>query len=695
MKDSRKVLALDVGKLTDIGRVRQHKLDCLGFYKPTDPEQLYTKGELFLVADGMRAQDLGVTASRLATEVIIKQYYAPTETTDFETAIKHAFNVANMQILELNQKKAGDVNTGVSVACALIQRGTLHIAHVGMCRIYLMKGTQIRQVTHDHSNVTQSTAPPEWRKIGPKTEISRALGWEPNIEIDYETINLRPNDCILLCTDGLYQTMDNREIARLALIYTPHEACERLIALANEKGGPDNITTILIKIAGLVTLPESLQIGASDGINLMQAEATPVQSSSRFGRATIRLHESPGMVTPRPAAEPVAAPPTVERKSPPPVQPPVAAPPPAFEPVVEPNPKPKPADFTFAPEPEPEREPADFTLAPEPSTPPLFTDFSQSPHGIQRKRKTFETKPKFRFQRYLPAILLLLASLLLFTIVFILLLKEKDHFELPTLRPETQENLPADSTQPAPIKKTPAPVTTTTKPESIATKPKVTPPSSQAAIGANLKLTITNGRKLSETALKNLMIAINAAKLSNVEIKTFTTQVPNLQHSKILYRFPTHGDATQVREVAKNLQNILSQQYQKVIEITACDLTIIIGLDFRLNQLQLKNLKRKVLDTGYTNAVNVEILNGQGKAGLAKTMQTKLENLFIDNNHFLRIADSRNALHFRYAKTVIRCRPTDRVIAEKILQIIGFPQPASHLELENVEDLQLILAEDL
>jgi hypothetical protein len=329
-----------------------------------------------------------------------------------------------------------------------------------------------------------------------------------------------------------------------------------------------------------------------------------------------------------------------------------------------------------------------------PEPPSLFTDFSQIPHGIQRKRKTFETKSKFNLKRYLPAILLMLAAFLLLTIVFILLLREKDHFELSSLPPATQGILPADSTQPAAIKKTPAQVTTTT-PESTATKPKVTQTRPSTPTGATIKLTITNGRKLSETVLKNLMVAINSAKLSNVEIKTLTTLVPNLQHSKILYRFPTHGDATQVREVAKNLQNILKQQYQKVVEITACDLTIIIGTDFRLNQLQIRNLKRKILDTEFTNAVNVEILNGQGKAGLAKTMQTKLENLFIDNNHFIRIADSRNALHFRYSKTLIRCQPTDRVIAEKILQILGFPQPAPHLEMENVEDLQLILAEDL
>jgi len=255
-------------------------LDSLGFYKPTEPDRLLSKGELFLIADGMGGQDLGVKAARLATEVIIEAYFESTE--DIEAAIRHAFDFANLKVLDLNQKRAGYVNAGVSVTVAIIKRGTLHVAHIGNSRIYLVKGNKIKQLNTDHIFKKDPEASPDLRTPPPKNIVAMALGWNTNIKIEYFTLNLKPYDNLLLCTDGLYNALDNRTIGSTVNRYSPQDACDQFMQMANKRGGQDNITTILIKIAGLIAVSE-IKRNVETGINLMPGK------TSKSTKTTVRF----------------------------------------------------------------------------------------------------------------------------------------------------------------------------------------------------------------------------------------------------------------------------------------------------------------------------------------------------------------------------------------------------------------------
>ncbi|MCK5737794.1 SpoIIE family protein phosphatase, partial [bacterium] len=269
MADKRKVLALEIGKLTDPGLVRSHKLDSLGFYTPADPELHYTKGELFLVADGMQGEENGVRASRQVADVIIKSFYEAPVSSAIDTNLQHAFNLANMHIFNTNQSE-GLHEAGVSATCAVIHRGKLVVAHAGATRLYLIQGNKIKQLTIDEPGNT------------------RVLGVGAATEVDLVTQSLHPGDQVLLCSDGLYTALTSREIGSLALRYSPQQACEHMVTLAKKRGGQDNVTVIQIKVVGLVAIPDEFVAPIEDSFNLHPDAPKP---TPRINRTTVRLEQ--------------------------------------------------------------------------------------------------------------------------------------------------------------------------------------------------------------------------------------------------------------------------------------------------------------------------------------------------------------------------------------------------------------------
>jgi serine/threonine protein phosphatase PrpC len=232
---------------TDVGRTRDHNEDSYGVGEADQAEHL---GALLVVCDGMGGHAAGEVASGMAVETILADYYAD-DAEERPQAIEQAFNHANEQIYANGHGSMG--TTGVA---ALIYHDALHIANVGDSRAYLIRDGQIRQVTRDHSFVSDQVAAglitAEQARSSPhRNVITRALGYQPEVLVDMFRHPLQVGDIVLLCSDGLHGLVTDDEIATITTTLPLDEAMGQLIDLANQRGGSDNITVAAAQVEAL------------------------------------------------------------------------------------------------------------------------------------------------------------------------------------------------------------------------------------------------------------------------------------------------------------------------------------------------------------------------------------------------------------------------------------------------------------
>jgi PPM family protein phosphatase len=239
--------------LTDVGCQREVNEDCGRFTQPGDSELLARKGLLLIVADGMGGHSAGEVASNLAVDCISRIYYD--DPRDPSVALIDAFHEANRQIFETAQTDEGLRGMGTTCTALVLQNGSALAAHVGDSRLYLVRDGQIYLMTEDHSAVMEMVKRGlislEGARHHPdKNIILRALGSQPEVEVSSweQPFPLRDGDAFLLCSDGLYDLVEDAEIKEAVLSTTPHLACENLIALAKERGGHENVTVGIVSL---------------------------------------------------------------------------------------------------------------------------------------------------------------------------------------------------------------------------------------------------------------------------------------------------------------------------------------------------------------------------------------------------------------------------------------------------------------
>jgi serine/threonine protein phosphatase PrpC len=250
---------VSAGNLTDIGRCRRENQDYLGDFQPDAADRAL--GRLVIVADGVGGHRGGRLASRLAVDVVAEAYYRPVPGTaggeagaaDLEARLRNAFREANRR---LYRKALDDPSLkGMASTCTalVLCGGRAHGAHVGDTRAYLFRQGRLRQLTRDHSAVQELVdrglmSETARRSHSERNLITRSLGFEPEVEPDVLTpLPLERHDRLLVCSDGLHAQLSDEEIANL-LGGDPLEACDRLVAAANARGGPDNITVQVLRI---------------------------------------------------------------------------------------------------------------------------------------------------------------------------------------------------------------------------------------------------------------------------------------------------------------------------------------------------------------------------------------------------------------------------------------------------------------
>jgi PPM family protein phosphatase len=243
---------------SDVGRKRKGNEDALFL----NPEQ-----RLYVVADGMGGHAAGEVASRVAVDAInefvtltggdeeITWPFGLDDSISYEgNRLKTAIRHANRRVLEATRESAEYEGMATTVAAVLVDGDTAHLAHVGDSRIYAWSGGEISQLTNDHSWVNEQIqsgviSAEQARSHPLRNVVTRALGGRSDLLVDVQSRRMKPGDILLLCSDGLTTMVGDEDIARI-LGETASDvalAATALVDEANERGGEDNITVVLLK----------------------------------------------------------------------------------------------------------------------------------------------------------------------------------------------------------------------------------------------------------------------------------------------------------------------------------------------------------------------------------------------------------------------------------------------------------------
>jgi protein phosphatase len=224
---------------TDRGKIREINEDTFGYHD-----------NLFVVADGMGGHQAGEVASAIAVETILKADLNG----EPKTALRNTLIAAEQAILKKAAQDQELNGMGTTVAVLYLEAERAYVTHIGDSRVYYLSGNNLRQLTHDHSLVYElvksGEITAEEAKNHPQRNIlTRALGSNDTLEIDIIEIEVVEGDKFLLCSDGLTNSIPETLIKELiSSEEDPEIIVDRMIASANELGGSDNITVVLVEI---------------------------------------------------------------------------------------------------------------------------------------------------------------------------------------------------------------------------------------------------------------------------------------------------------------------------------------------------------------------------------------------------------------------------------------------------------------
>ncbi len=249
-------MQISSGGATHVGMVRTNNEDCFRIASPLN---------LFVLADGMGGEAHGEVASALAVETVVKHCIEGRENpaaallgeakpglTPKGRRLLSAIHLANQKVFQSAQEHPERQGMGATLTTAWIDGAQLSVGHVGDSRVYLLRTGQLQQLTSDHSLVAEQVrrgllTATEAEQSNLQSVLLRALGTQAQVEVDVEEVGLFPGDVLLLCSDGLTRMVTEPEIAgTLQAEPVPQRAAEKLVQLANESGGIDNVTVIVV-----------------------------------------------------------------------------------------------------------------------------------------------------------------------------------------------------------------------------------------------------------------------------------------------------------------------------------------------------------------------------------------------------------------------------------------------------------------
>ena len=279
----RLVASVKMGAKTDLGRVRDNNEDKWDFFEPEDPAVMAVKGSVYAVADGMGGHSAGQIACELALKTLLSVYYAD-PSPDQDAALRQAVGEANSLIYGTAQAIPDRQGMGTTLTAAVLCEDRLMIAQVGDSRAYLVRGGKISQITEDHSWVAEQvrlgTMTLAEAQVSPfRNIITRSVGTAATVEPDIFTQTIQAGDTVILCSDGLTGHVEPPEISEIVRGQGPSAAAMALVEAANERGGRDNITALVLSVRGLLPYEGGAASEPPAG-----ASAPKEEKPSRWGR---------------------------------------------------------------------------------------------------------------------------------------------------------------------------------------------------------------------------------------------------------------------------------------------------------------------------------------------------------------------------------------------------------------------------
>ena len=240
--------------LSDVGRKRDHNED-----------SFLVRGDvgLYAVADGMGGHQAGERASRMALDTLAGELRPPDgnpDRKDVLASLRDATQAAGAAIFDAAQADPSLQGMGTTLTSLWFHRGRAYLAHVGDSRAYLFRDGRVQQLSDDHSWVSEQVragmmTEEEARESKFRHIITRSVGFEREVLVDGAAIPVQAGDCYLICSDGLSNYVEAEELARILTSRFYRDVPRLLVELANDRGGDDNITVVLIHVANDIAKP--------------------------------------------------------------------------------------------------------------------------------------------------------------------------------------------------------------------------------------------------------------------------------------------------------------------------------------------------------------------------------------------------------------------------------------------------------
>jgi len=248
------MLDVEFTQLSDTGRTRDHNEDFLGYVLPYTPAQLRSHGCVFALADGVGGQQKGEVASQLAVETLLAGFSAAKSGEAHKTLLARLVQSANLKVYEQGQSSRASAGMATTIVACALRADRATIAHVGDSRCYLVRETRARIVTRDHTVAAEQVAlglisADQAAESGNRHLLTRSIGNDMVVDVELDEVQVQKGDILLQCSDGLHGSVVPEDIAA---VMTRSEslsaAAQKLVELANQRDGGDNISVQLIRV---------------------------------------------------------------------------------------------------------------------------------------------------------------------------------------------------------------------------------------------------------------------------------------------------------------------------------------------------------------------------------------------------------------------------------------------------------------
>jgi serine/threonine protein phosphatase PrpC len=252
-------MQISFAALTTAGPVRPNNEDCIADWQPKTEADWRKHGAIAILADGVGGQARGEVASKLACDTALKLFLDSKPLAPPAQTLYQMFTAANLAVYDENIKNNGEGRMATTMTVSVFRHNEVNIGHVGDCRVYVVQQGRIRRVTNDHSYAgvqlklglitVEEAASSQMRSV-----LTRSLGQEPTLRVDFHTLSVHGGDIIVQMCDGLWSQITEGEILNIVSKNSPEDACKQLVRSAERRGADDNLSVQIIQVQAIERL---------------------------------------------------------------------------------------------------------------------------------------------------------------------------------------------------------------------------------------------------------------------------------------------------------------------------------------------------------------------------------------------------------------------------------------------------------